>query len=357
MHGGGRQLPRVRKPSASVRYHEKHNLRINALPTQVCIRQGRTATETQQRRAMTTPMNRHALLIVAAIGLACQPAVGQVARPLDPLAAKLEPTRTVVYRSVGERSLRLHLFEPDGHRPTDRRPVLLVIHGGGWTGGNPRRSYPIADRFARLGMVGASLEYRLLGSGPGTTVFDCVRDGRAAVRYLRRHAVALGIDPARIAVAGNSAGGHVAVGTALFDAVDEAADNATVACRPDALVLYYPVIDTSARGYGQQKIGDRWRALSPVDHVRPGLPPTILFHGTADTVTPYVGAMLFQTRMQTAGNHCELVSHPGGKHGYLIFDLDLFERAMERTEQFLKAQNIVELPSSTVESDPPNARQ
>ena len=263
-------------------------------------------------------------------------------RPLRPIAAQLEPTRTVTYKQVAGRSLRLHLFEPQGHKATDRRPVFLVIHGGGWTGGNARRFYPIADDFRRQGMLGISLEYRLLNAAARTTVFDCVKDGRSAVRFVRSHAQELGADPHRIVVAGGSAGGHVAAGTALFDNVNEDNEETDVSCRPDVLVLYYPVIDTSADGYGQQKIGDRWRELSPVDHVRAGLPPTILFHGTADTVTPYAGAKRFHQRMQQAGNHCRLISHPGGRHGYFLFELPLYEQAMQQTTQFLREQKILE---------------
>ncbi|GAG30211.1 unnamed protein product, partial [marine sediment metagenome] len=161
-------------------------------------------------------------------------------------------------------------------------------------------------------------------------------------RYLRRHAEQLGIDPHRIVVSGSSAGGHVAVGTALLGGIDEASDDVSVSTRPDALVLYYPVIDTSEQGYGQKKIGARWRELSPVDHVTAGLPPTIIFHGTADTVTPYAGATLFQQRMKQAGNLCQLISHSGGRHGYFIFDLDLYHQAMARTRDFLEAQHMID---------------
>jgi acetyl esterase/lipase len=279
--------------------------------------------------------------IVAWFVLVAQANSAQLARPLEPIAAKLEPTRKVVYKTVDGRSLHLHLFEPDGHQPTDCRPAFLVIHGGGWTGGSPRKFYPFVAHFARLGMVGAGLEYRLLSSRQRTAVFECVKDGRSAVRYLRAHASELGIDPQKIVVGGGSAGGHVAVGTALFDGVDEAGEDTSVSCIPNALVLYYPVIDTSENGYGQKKIGQRWRELSPVDNVKAGLPPTILFHGTGDTVTPFQGAKLFCERMHQAGNPCELVSHPGGRHGYLIFDLKLYEQVMERTAQFLKTNGFL----------------
>lgn len=287
-------------------------------------------------------MIRYCLLVAVIFTTACESASAQLPRPLKPIADRLRPTRRVVYKTVGDRKLHLHLFEPEGHQPTDRRPVFLTIHGGGWTGRDARQFYPFAEYFSRLGMLGISLEYRLMNRDTGTTVFDCVQDGRTAVRYLRRHAAELGVDPNRIVVSGGSAGGHIAAGTALFDAIDAAGDAKLISCRPDALVLYYPVIDTSEKGYGQKKIGERWRELSPVAHVKPGLPPTIIFHGTADTVTPYAGAVLFHQRMQQAGNSCQIVSHKGGRHGYFIFDLNLFKQAMHETHLFLKTQKMLD---------------
>src|SRR6185295_7468462 len=122
-----------------------------------------------------------------------------------------------------------------------QRPCFLAIHGGGWTGGEPRRFYPFAAHFANLGMVGVSLEYRLIKVGTGVTPFDCAKDGRSAVRYLRQHAAELGIDPQKIIASGGSAGGHVAAATALFDGVDETSDDIKVSSAPNAMVLYFPV--------------------------------------------------------------------------------------------------------------------
>ena len=281
------------------------------------------------------------ILVCSLASLLCSTANAQQARPLIPIAAKLEPTRLEVYKTVGQRSLRLHLFEPEGHQATDHRSVFLIIHGGGWTGGNPRQFYPFADQLAQAGMIGISLEYRLMNRAAGTTVFDCVKDGRSAIRYIRANANKLGIDPNRIVAAGGSAGGHVAVATALFNDVNEVGEETSVSASPNAVVLYYPVIDTSKKGYGQKKIGDRWKELSPVHNVKQGLPPTILFHGTGDTVTPFAGAVEFQRRMKAAGNHCELIRHEGGAHGYLIFDLKLYEQTIKRTKQFLAEQKMI----------------
>jgi acetyl esterase/lipase len=261
--------------------------------------------------------------------------------PVDAMAAELVPTRQVVYKQVGDRQLRLHVFEPHGFKPNDRRPCFLVIHGGGWTGGTPRRMYPFAAHYASLGLVGISVEYRLLNPKLGTTVFDCVEDGRSAVRYVREHAAGLGIDPAKIIVSGGSAGGHVAVATALFAGVDGQHDNLSISSQPDALVLLFPVIDTSTSGYGNAKIGKRWKELSPVDQVRSGLPPTIVFHGTGDTVTPFAGAKAFHERMLKAGNRCELVVHEGGKHGYLMFDRQLYFDTLRKSDAFLSTLGML----------------
>ncbi|MCP4786331.1 MAG: alpha/beta hydrolase [Fuerstiella sp.] len=273
-------------------------------------------------------------------------------RVLQPLAAKLEPSRKVVYKSLGRRDLELHVFEPEGHDPaTDRRPCFLIIHGGGWTGGEPRVFYTIADHYAKKGMLAISLQYRLIDAKAGVTVFDCVKDGRSAVRWLRAHAPTLGIDPKRIAVSGGSAGGHVALGTAVFENgpdVDESTDDLSVSCVPDLLIPLNPVIDTSEDGYGQGKIGDRWRALSPLHHVKRGLPPMLICHSTGDTVTPYVGAARFVELSKAAGNDCQMFTFEGGRHGWFIFNLDHYAAVLRVMDDYLKEQNFLSRePAST----------
>ena len=265
--------------------------------------------------------------------------------PVDELAAKLEPTRRVQYKTTPQKPLHLHVFEPEGHTTSDRRAAFVTIHGGGWRGGEPRRMYPFADYFAKRGMVGISLEYRLAAQKPAEgalTPFDCVKDARSALRYLKVHAAAMGIDADKIVVSGGSAGGHLALATVLFDEVNDATDDLRVSPRPAALVPLFPVIDTSAEmGYGNALLGGQWKELDPNSHVKAGLPPCLIFHGTGDTVTPFAGAEKFVKAARAAGNRCELVVNEGGAHGYLMFNRVLLEETLVKAEAFLRELGLL----------------
>ena len=257
------------------------------------------------------------------------------------LAAPLKPTRLIVYKKIADRELHLHVFRPEGWKASDKRACYITIHGGGWTGMGPERMYPFADHFTKLGLVSFSVEYRLASAKTNVTVFDCVKDVRSAVRYVRAHAGDLGIDPDRIIVSGGSAGGHLAAATAMFDVVNEDGDDLKVSPTPNALVLLFPVIDTSTEGYGNARIGERWKELSPAHNVRSGLPPTITFHGTADPTTPFKGAQAFHEAMLKAGNRSELVVNEGGQHGYLMRTQPLYDECLEKTDAFLKSLRLL----------------
>lgn len=118
-----------------------------------------------------------------------------------------------------------------------------------------------------------------------------------------RSALALGVDPARLVAGGGSAGGHGAVCAALFGRQ-----------LLSALVLLNPVLDTTATGWSADRVRGRELEISPAHHVRAGLPPTILFHGTADATVPFENTERFTRLMRAAGNVCELVAFPGRKH-------------------------------------------
>ena len=250
------------------------------------------------------------------------------------LAQAIEPTRKVIYRKSGDQGLALDVFHPTGWQKTDKRSCFVSIHGGGWTSGTPRSMYAFTDHCAKLGMVAISVQYRLYKPGTEVTVIECVKDARAAVRYVRAHAAELGIDPQKIIVNGSSAGGHLAVATALFDRLEHEEEDPKVSCTPQALVLFSPVIDTSEEGYGHAKVLDHWQELSPAHQVRPGMPPTLQLHGTADTTTPFKGAQKFETAMKQAGNRIELVAVEGAQHTYMFKDPALYEASLKQIDAF-----------------------
>ncbi len=271
-------------------------------------------------------------------------AVTEVKQPVyaAQLAKDMKPTRQVVYKKVGDRELTLEIFEPAGLKPGDKRACFVSIHGGGWTSGSPRSMYAFTDHCAKLGMVAISVQYRLYKAKTPVTVFECVKDARAALRYVRAHAAELGVDPHKIIANGASAGGHLAAATALFDGVDHADEDLNVSCHPDALVLFSPVIDTSLEGYGNAKIGERWQELSPAHQVRAGLPPTLLFHGTGDTTTPFKGAQLFTDAMVKAGNRIELVAPVDAIHTYMFKDANLYAETLRKMESFFKELGLTQ---------------
>lgn len=256
------------------------------------------------------------------------------------IGKSVTPDEVITYKTVenGKLPLTLNVFKPAGWLPTDKRPVLVTFHGGGWAAGDPSTQYYMADRLAKRGWVGISVKYRLTNKHhPGTTPFDAVKDARSAVRYVRAHGAELGINSDKLVVNGGSAGGHLAAATALFDDVNDEADDLKISTMPQLMVLFYPVIDTGPAGYGNQLVGENWKTISPVDRVVRGLPPTLLLHGDRDTVTPYAGAKLFHERMIAAGNACELITGKGG-HGYFTYEQASLDQALAQVDRWLKEQ-------------------
>lgn len=212
------------------------------------------------------------------------------------------------------------MFEPQaGNAP---HAAIVLFHGGGWSVGEASWIYPTARLLMEQGMVAVSVEYRL-SDQKTITPFDAVADARAAIRWVRAHAEELGVDPARVAAGGISAGGHLAASTAVFDEPGGASPSA----RPDLLVFWSPAVAVGNDGWFAKLSGGRAQAaaLSPDRHVRAGLPPAILLQGAEDSVTPAAGAIRFCGRMRQVGSLCELVVYPGVGH--------LFTRNLQQQEE------------------------
>lgn len=225
-----------------------------------------------------------------------------------------KPDREIVFKSFDKDPLELNVFLPEGWKASDKRSAIVFFFGGGWRSGTPAQFFSQSRYLASRGMVAVSAQYRTSNSH-GTSPFECVADGKSAVRWMRKHASELGIDPDRIAAGGGSAGGHVAATTGVIDGMDEQGEDLSISSKPNALVLFNPVTDISAI----KRWGDRALDGSPLQHVDRGDPPTIVFHGRADSTVPFATAETFCEAMQDAGNRCELVGFDGRPHGFFNY--------------------------------------
>lgn len=261
-----------------------------------------------------------------------------VPRLLDRIAEELA-LETRVYRTVGEQELELHLLRPAGPAPAGGRPAVVFFHGGGWTGGDPSQFHDQAAELAARGVVAASARYRLGKEGAAPPLL--VADAKAAVRWVRAHAAELGVDPGRVAAGGGSAGGHLAAATAYLDGYDDAPDD-PVSCRPDALVLYNPVLDNGPGGWGHERVQDIWESFSPLHNVRAPAPPTLFLLGTEDTLVPVTTGEAFAEAVRAAGGRCDLRLAEGGAHGWFNRGKGGYLETTEQLVAFLASLGWVE---------------
>jgi len=232
--------------------------------------------------------------------------------------------------------LDLEFFYPDGFAKTDSRSCIVFFFGGGWTGGSTSQFYPQSEYLASRGMVAICAQYRR--SLKKAKPVWCVEDARSCMRFLRKNASALGLDPKGIAAGGGSAGGHLAAATATISAFDCPDDDLTVSAVPNALVLFNPVFDNSPKGYGHDRLGDEYKKFSPIDNLDGKQPPTIVFLGDRDKHLPVASAKRYEKTMKAKGNLCKTCIYEGKGHGF--FNLhkngrDSFVATMTETDQFL----------------------
>lgn len=289
-------------------------------------------------------MRLGALLLVG-LTLAAPASIGQTTAPTTvPTTPKgFDDAQTFVFRDLKPEPLRLHVVQPARDQPGQRRPAFVFFFGGGWVRGSPERSIGWARMAAKWGLVGVVPDYRVRDRFGGTPA-DCVADARAALRFVQAHAHELGIDPARMIVGGSSAGGHVALWTAISAPPPGSSPDESPLLKPAALVLMSALTDTTEGPYGRRASegGYDGAALSPQHHLDARMPPTIMFHGDADKTVPHSQAVDLDRKLRAAGNVSELVTVPGGSHG---FSTDLPEwkdksRAMIRS--FLVRQGLLE---------------
>src|SRR5262245_12388512 len=286
------------------------------------------------------------------------PAFGQEAGT-QPQPLTLDGAVTRIYKSINGSDLRLHIFDPPNHQATDKTPAIVFFFGGGWSFGSVGQFVPQSKHLTQRGMVAVVADYRVFGRYQ-TSPFEAMADAKSAIRWLRAHAAELGIDPARIAAGGGSAGGHIALSAAVFDEFDESGEDRRVTSRPDALVLFNPAVDTSleaapqgdgnARQVRTSRFGKRGRDASPMQHLRPGLPPMLILHGKLDTTVPYADVERFCAEVRTRGDRCRVVGYDGAAHGFFNppnADGKWYRETLAEADRFLTELGYLRAPQSS----------
>ncbi len=230
--------------------------------------------------------------------------------------------KKTVYKIAAGKELHATIFYTGASQQKTGNTALALFHGGGWAFGDPSEFFEACRRFARKGYIAISFQYRLSRNEDGTyphpeiTPVESVKDARSAIRWLRENAEPLKINPEKIVVGGQSAGGQLALSTALIDDINEESDNLNISPVPNALLLFSSNVNT-LEPWIDMLLGKRnneiW-SISPYHHLRKPMPPAIAFHGEEDDqVLPYIVRM-FQTKMRELGNYYELYFYPGRKH-------------------------------------------
>lgn len=225
----------------------------------------------------------------------------------------------IEFARVGDVSLTLDAFVPDGDGPF---PTAILVHGGGFTKGD-KQSYikPLFAPLSEAGFTWFTINYRLAPTHPWPA---CLDDVETAIRWVKAHAKEYKVDPNRISLIGESAGGHLV----SMAGVRSSGDTAVA-----AVVPFYAPHDLETRAKQRRSIGPGLSGLfgirdevnhanlkvlaegSPTNHLKAGLPPFLLIHGDKDEQVAYEQSPQFQTKSKALGNRCELITIPGGIHG------------------------------------------
>ncbi len=240
--------------------------------------------------------------------------------PYDHPLLKGRVKTDIEYAQAGGESLKLDAFTPVGKGPF---AAVIFVHGGGWSAGNRMGGNdPLFAPVAARGMAWFTISYRL---APKHNYPAPIDDVHAAIRWVKAHAAEYNVDPNRIALVGESAGGQIVAQAAVLAKEDT---------RVAAVVPFYAPVDfiadmerrgglsTSMRGlFGRTEAKadeatlQLLREASPINHVRSGLPPFLLVHGTGDMSVLYNWSPQFQAKLKAAGVPCELMTIPDGAHG------------------------------------------
>lgn len=233
--------------------------------------------------------------------------------------AKAATYNDVEYSRADGMSLRLDASIPEGDGPF---PAAILVHGGGWVAGDRRLDVaPLFKPLSEASFAWFSISYRLASDPLHFGV--AVNDVTDAIRFVKQHAADYRVDPDRIALIGESAGGQLAGMAALGGAQGDGVKAVVALYTPTDLVsllkssnlIPSQIRDTLQGTPFEGLLLARLAQLSPIEKVRPGMPPFLMIHGTADPLVPFAQSIAMCNRMQSVGAPCELFRVPGAGHG------------------------------------------
>lgn len=231
--------------------------------------------------------------------------------------------RDLEYANVDGQSLKLDLYLPE--KTDDKPPLLVWIHGGGWTKGSKNQFNPMFVRLSGEGYATASIDYRLDGlTSHPKQIHDC----KGAIRWLRANADKYGYDVTRIGAGGGSAGGHLVLLLGLSTGVDElegdVGGNLDQSSQVHAVVdLFGPsaleLLANRSKRFRSNKTLEQIQSASPVTYLSKDDPPVLIFHGDEDPVVPLGQSEYLHEQYQGMGLESSLHIIPGAGHGGLQF--------------------------------------
>jgi acetyl esterase/lipase len=260
---------------------------------------------------------------------------GEVIRPELPEGVRV--STDLVYHESGGQRLRLDVYVPKGPAPARGRPVVVAVHGGGWRGGSKSDYGRSLAELARHGLVVVAIDYRL--SRPGVPSWpENLDDVRAALGWVRRNTARFSIDPRRVALMGASAGGHLALLAGFDPDPTGPVTGGTISrkisgepIRIGAVVDFYGPTDLRALADGAPAAASaaammlggkpadvprRYDEATPLNRVRPGVPPVLILHGSDDQLVPPEQSKALDAALARAGVPHRLIVVDGARHGF-----------------------------------------
>nr|WP_315849951.1 alpha/beta hydrolase [Rhodopirellula sp. SWK7] len=271
----------------------------------------------------------------------------------------------VVYKNVSGRDLSLDLYYPT-EKCSEKCPVIVFTHGGGWAAGNRYKAASgsfekVFQRLIKAGFAVAPVTYRLARKDSGVTMRDCVIDCKDAIRYLAKNSESLGIDPNRICVMGDSAGGHITQMLLLASPEQLPGDEELASASYTMLagVSWYGPCDFEKMDlfnhddradfrdrFGPRILGSdtepsdklkRYREVSPINYLSKDSPPLLMIQGDKDTTIPVKHAYYMQQKADAIQAPVEvmIINNAGHNWRKVVADITPSRDAIiDRTVQF-----------------------